>query len=348
MTTTPSTAAGAAPAAAPPIAPVGFDPQYFRTFQDKLFIAGPTARRRLLSYYVLLLLATVIATFGLITGSPATVIGAMIVAPLMQPIMATAAAVIMGDLTRTLRALALVVSGIIIVVLLSWALTFLLPDVLVSFESNGELASRISPGLIALLTALASGAAGAFIATREEIADSLAGVAIAISLVPPLSVVGIALSHGRVDAALGAFLLFLTNFLAILLAGGGVFLLLGLGGMANSWKNKTTQVAGLAVIGLATALIAIPLTATSTESIRAALDDRAAAAVVQDWLGDSTADYVSSDVRENVVLVYITGAPGARPLQPLADRLADELKRPVIVNLRLIPSEQVRTQSGTP
>lgn len=347
MPTTPSTAP-AAQAAATPATAVGFDPQYLPKFRDKLFIGGPATRRRLVNFFVLLVLATVIATFGLVTGSPATVIGAMIVAPLMQPIMATAAAVIMGDLGHALRSLALVVSGIIIVVLLSWALTFLLPDVLISFESNGELASRISPGLLALLTALASGAAGAFIATREEIADSLAGVAIAISLVPPLAVVGIGLSHGRVDAALGAFLLFVTNFLAILLAGGGVFLLLGLGGMANSWRNKTTQVAGLAMIGLATALIAIPLTATSTESIRAALDDRAAAAVVQNWLGDSAADYVSSDVRGSVVLVYITGAPGARPLQPLADELASQLKRPVIVNLRLIASEQVRTQSSAP
>lgn len=339
MTTSPSTT---------PAAPVGFDPHYLQKFQDKLFVTGPATRRRLLNFYVLLLLATVIATFGLFTNSPATVIGAMIVAPLMQPIMATAAAVIMGRLANALGALALVASGIVSVILLSWALTFLLPDILISFETNGELASRISPGLVALLTALASGAAGAFIATREEIADSLAGVAIAISLVPPLSVVGIALAQGRWDAALGAFLLFLTNFLAILLAGGAVFLLLGLGRLANSWSNKTTQRAGLALIGLATVLVAVPLTVTSTKSIQAAMDDQTAEVVVNEWLGDASTDYVSSDVRGNAVIVYITGAPGARPVQPLADRLAAELKRPVVVNLRLIPSEQVRTQSSTP
>lgn len=336
-----------APSTTPAAAPVGFDPKYLRKFEDKLFIEGPATRRRLLNFYVLLLLATVIATFGLFTNSPATVIGAMIVAPLMQPIMAMAAAVIMGMLPQALRALALVVSGIVIVVLLSWGLTFLLPDVLISFETNGELASRISPGLVALLTALASGAAGAFIATREEIADSLAGVAIAISLVPPLSVVGIALAQGRWEAALGAMLLFLTNFLAILLAGGVVFLLLGLGGLANSWKNKTTQRAGLIMIGVATVLVAIPLSVASTESIRAAREDRSAAVVVQEWLGESSADYVSSDVTGSVVLVYITGASGPRPVQPLADRLAAELKRPIVVNLRLIASEQVQTQSSS-
>ena len=96
---------------------------------------------------------------------------------------------------------------------------------------------------MALLTALASGAAGAYIIMREEIADSMGGVAIAISLVPPLCVVGIALSEGNWERLGGALLLFLTNFLAILLAGGVVFLLSGLGRLAigdelaRTWRN---------------------------------------------------------------------------------------------------------------
>jgi len=335
MTSTPSTTAARAP--------LGFDPAYLRKFQDSLFISGPAARRRLLNFYVLLLLATVIAAFGLITGSPATVIGAMIVAPLMQPIMATAAAVIMGALPQALRSLALVVSGIVLVVLLSLLLTVALPDVLISFETNNELASRISPGLAALLTALASGAAGGFIAAREEIADSLAGVAIAISLVPPLSVVGIALGHGHWEAALGAFLLFLTNFLAILLAGGVVFLLLGLGTLANSWRDKATQRAGLLLIGLATVLITIPLTLTSTAAIRAALENRTASVVTQEWLGEDSAQLVGSQVKDSIVIVYIAGGSGAHPLQLLADRLAAELQRPIVVSLRQIPAEEVST-----
>ncbi len=97
-----------------------------------------------------------------------------------------------------------------------------MPDVIISFTYNSQITSRVAPGLLALITALASGAAGAYIIMREEIADSMGGVAIAISLVPPLCVVGIALSQGNWEAAGGAMLLFLTNFLAILLAGGVV------------------------------------------------------------------------------------------------------------------------------
>lgn len=74
--------------------------------------------------------------------------------------------------------------------------------------------------IMATAAALASGVAGAFALSRDDIADSLPGVAIAISLVPPLRVVGLSLLAGEINAATGAMLLFITNFLAIILAGG--------------------------------------------------------------------------------------------------------------------------------
>jgi uncharacterized hydrophobic protein (TIGR00271 family) len=327
---------------------LGFDPKYLRKFQDKLFVEGPSTRRRLLNFYVLLVLATIIATYGVISDSPATVIGAMIVAPLMGPIIAMTAAVVMGSLQRTLRALTLVVSGMGIVILLAMLLTQWLPDVLISFENNNEIVSRITPGLIALLTALASGAAGAFIATREEIADSLAGVAIAISLVPPLCVVGIGLSEGEWEAALGAFLLFMTNFLAILLAGGVVFLLMGLGKLANTERDRATRRNGLVLIVAATLLIAVPLTLSTSETVRNALDNHIAANVVGEWLGEGPAELERLAVTGDEVEVNITGAQGMLPVQALADSLAAGLGRPITVSLRQVPSDIVRTASSRP
>jgi hypothetical protein len=92
---------------------IGFDPDYLEAFENKLFISGPQTARRLTNFFVLLLLASVIATYGLISDSTASVIGAMIVAPLMGPIMATAAAVVMGSAERALRSLALVAVGVV-------------------------------------------------------------------------------------------------------------------------------------------------------------------------------------------------------------------------------------------
>ena len=184
---------------------LGFDPAYQSTFEDKTFIEGPQTARRLVTFFTLLLLATVIANYGVLSNSDPTVIGAMIVAPLMGPIIATTSAVVLGSLPRALRALALTVAGIIAVILFSFLLSWIVPSFAISFTNNGEITSRINPGLLALLTALGAGAAGAFIVSRAEIADALGGVAIAISLVPPLCVVGISLRCGQMSAALGSF-----------------------------------------------------------------------------------------------------------------------------------------------
>jgi uncharacterized hydrophobic protein (TIGR00271 family) len=318
---------------------IGFDPDYVEAFENKLFIEGPQSARRLTNFFVLLLLAAVIATFGLISDSTASVIGAMIVAPLMGPIMATAAAVVMGSAQRALRSLALVVVGVICVIGLSMALTWVVPDVAISFTENSQLSSRIAPGLLALLTALASGAAGAFITAREEIADSIGGVAIAISLVPPLCVVGIALRMGEFGPASGAMMLFITNFLAILLAGGLTFLLGGLGRVAISDESVRTRRNAFIVVIVATLLIAIPLSITTYNVVNDALEERAALQEVDAWLDGAAYHIIAVNVNDRTVVVTVDGDGELRPLKELANTLALTLKRPVVVNLRVVPSQ---------
>ncbi len=327
---------------------VGFDPEYLETFEAKLFISGPRSARRLTNFFVLLLLATVIATYGVISNSTATVIGAMIVAPLMGPIMATAAAVVVGSFERAARSLALVIVGVILVITLSWLLALLVPDVIISFTENGEIASRISPGLMALLTALASGAAGAFIMSREEIADSMGGVAIAISLVPPLCVVGISLSQGAWGPATGALMLFITNFLAILLAGGVTFMLGGLGRLAFTGDSQRMRRRSFVLIIFGTLLVAIPLSVTSYEAIDRSLETRAATQDVNSWL-DGTSHYlVRVEVIDDRVVTTIEGSGQLRALRDLANQLAVTLKRPVRVDLRTIPSQVEASGTDSP
>jgi uncharacterized hydrophobic protein (TIGR00271 family) len=327
---------------------VGFDPAYLEAFEAKMFIQGPKTARRLTNFFVLLLLATVIATFGVLSDSTATVIGAMIVAPLMGPIMATAAAIVMGSARRAVRSLALVAVGVVSVILLSWVLTWGVPNIIISLTENGEIASRTAPGLLALVTALASGAAGAYITLREEIADSMGGVAIAISLVPPLCVVGIALSLGNWEAAGGAMLLFLTNFLAILLAGGIVFLVTGLGRLAISDDLVRTRRNAFLVVVAATLLVAIPLGVTSYQAVTDALENQAAIGDVDMWLANTTYQEVSVVVRDDQVVVTIEGAGDLQPLRQLANQLAQTFKRPVQVSLRILPSQLESSDGNTP
>jgi uncharacterized hydrophobic protein (TIGR00271 family) len=322
-----------------------FDPAYLPAFEGKLFIEGPQTARRLTNFFALLLFATIIATFGVLSDSTATVIGAMIVAPLMGPIMATTAAVVMNSLSRTLRAFALTAAGIVSVTLFSYLLSWVVPDVTISFTSNGEIASRIHPGLYALLTALGAGAAGAFILSRAEIADALGGVAIAISLVPPMCVVGIALRQGQLDAAAGASLLFLTNFLAILFAGGVVFLVLGVG------KPVVLQEQGrfrrraflLFVVGLL--LVTVPLSLTAYQNVMSARENANATAAVQQWVAGTSYQVDLVTVNNGVVDVTVDGTGPMKPVQQLANQLALALGHPVVVDVRTLPTQRARSSN---
>ncbi|HEY6406404.1 MAG TPA: DUF389 domain-containing protein [Ktedonobacteraceae bacterium] len=322
---------------------LGFDPAYLSTFEDKVFIEGPQTARHLTNFFTLLLLATVIATYGVLSNSTATVIGAMIVAPLMGPMMATTSAVVMGSLPRALRALALTVAGSVSVVIFSYLLAWVVPDVTISFTSNAEIASRINPGLYTLLTALGAGAAGAFIISRSEIADSIGGVAIAISLVPPLCVVGIALRDGQLDAARGASLLFMTNFLAILLAGGVVLMIIGLGQLTVSQKQVRFRRRGLILFFVCTLLVTIPLSLTAYQNIMSAEDNNNATVEVQKWLQGTSYQVDTVSVNGRVVVVTVEGTGQLKPLKLLANQLAVTLGRSVLVNLRTVPAQTDRS-----
>jgi uncharacterized hydrophobic protein (TIGR00271 family) len=328
-----------------PITKLGFDPAYLQPFEDKLFIEGPQTMRRLTNFFALLLFATVIATYGVLSGSTATVIGAMIVAPLMGPIMATTAAVVMGSSQRALRALALVGAGVGTVILFSYLLAWVVPDVTISFTSNSEITSRINPGLYALLTALGAGAAGAFIISRAEIADSIGGVAIAISLVPPLCVVGIALQQGRLDAAGGALLLFTTNFLAILLAGGVVLVAVGLGKLVANPEHTRVRRRGFIVFIAGILLVTIPLSLTTYQGVMLAMENQRATSEVQKWLEGTSYQVVAVKVDNRVAVATVEGSGELKPIQELANRLALALEHPVLVNLRTLPA-QIGTSSS--
>jgi uncharacterized hydrophobic protein (TIGR00271 family) len=324
---------------------LGFDPAYLSTFEDKTFIEGPQTARRLVTFFTLLLLATIIANYGVLSNSTATVIGAMIVAPLMGPIIATTSAVVMGSLPRALRALALTVAGIIAVILFSFLLSWIVPSFAISFTNNGEITSRINPGLLALLTALGAGAAGAFIVSRAEIADALGGVAIAISLVPPLCVVGISLRCGQMSAAWGSFLLFMTNFLAILLAGGVVLVIVGVGKSAVSIEQIRLRRRGIILFVVCLVLIAIPLSLTAYQNIMGIEENNTATVTVQNWLQGTSYQVDTVSVNDRVVSVTIDGTGQIKPLQQLANQLATTLGQPVLVNLRTIPAQNSESQS---
>ena len=165
-------------------------------------------------FAVLQILAVTIAVMGLVTDSAAVVIGAMLVAPLMSPIMGVAASLSMGWIARAARTMLLV----LVAAAGSVALAYLLTSFVPGSGLTAEVLARTSPGATDMVVALAAGLAGAYATVRPNVSASLAGVAVAVALVPPLAAVGVALQAGEMGLAQGALLLFFTNLSAIVLA----------------------------------------------------------------------------------------------------------------------------------
>jgi uncharacterized hydrophobic protein (TIGR00271 family) len=317
-----------------------FMPEDVPAFEAKLFFEGVKRRGDLERFVVLLFLSTVIATYGVIGDSVATVIGAMIIAPLMRPIMATAAALVMGDMKRAGSSFLMVLASVAGVIGIAWLLTELSIVTIISIESNSQFSSRISPSMIDLYAALASGAAGAFAMSRKDVADSLPGVAIAISLVPPLCVMGIGLAEGEWNAAGGAFLLFLTNFLSILLAGGGVLALLGLSAAATRGLSPNARRSAFIVIAIGIVLVAIPLGGTTTRIYQQKLIKRETISLAQEWMKGTDYGIREVNVTGNQVTLAIYGS-GERPELPeLGSKLGASLDQSIDIRLVVVPSEQ--------
>ncbi|UCC51629.1 MAG: DUF389 domain-containing protein [Anaerolineaceae bacterium] len=301
-----------------------FTPENLPDLENKLFFEGDRRRPYLVRFTVLLFLSTIIAAYGVLADSTATVIGAMIIAPLMNPIVATTAALVMGRAKRAVRSILIVAGGIIIVITLS-AIIGLITFNVISVTTNSQIASRTSPNLDDLIVAMAAGAAAAFAYSRADVADSLPGVAIAIALVPPLSVVGITLSQGEWDAAGGASLLFLTNLLSILLAGGIVFLLLDLGGASFEERELTRARARrvYAFITLGVLLVTVPLAAATFRVAKNSANQSQIGEITLDWLdrNDIALELREVNVFNRDVEIIVNGSDEPEPISELREEL---------------------------
>jgi uncharacterized hydrophobic protein (TIGR00271 family) len=216
-------------------------------------------------FWLLLVLAAIIASAGIVENSTATVVGAMIIAPLGTPIFGCALAVVEGHRRQMVAALEFMLTGVLAAIavgaIIGWATATRLP-----IEANPQVTARTAPTLLDLLIALATGTAGAYGLTRRDVASVLPGVAIAISLVPPLAVVGITLGAGMLSFAVGALLLFAANALAIVLSGIAVFTLSGYRSVAQRRDPSLGHQAGLA-IALAVIMLVVPLALASASEV---------------------------------------------------------------------------------
>ena len=213
-----------------------------------------------LNFLVLLTSSCLIATFGLIVNSNAVIIGAMIIAPLMQPLRGFAFAAIEGDQELLKSSSMSIMIGTLIGVLMSW-----LAGALMGIpEFGSEVLARTQPTLIDLMIAIVAGAVSSYAKIRPELGDALPGTAIAVALMPPLCVVGLTLSQGQWTYSGGAFLLYFTNLLGINLACTIVYVLAGYTRRNNQFSRSLSWGVSAALI----AILIIPLGISSLQLVR--------------------------------------------------------------------------------
>lgn len=255
---------------------------------DRLYLSDGDRLAKLSAFWTMIVISGVVATAGVLADSTATVIGAMIIAPMSQPIMGMAIAIVEGSTPRLLSSAGWVIGGAVVVVLLGAAAAQLLPGA-ADLSANSQITARTAPSLLDLVAAVATGLAGAVGLARRDVADVMPGVAIAISLVPPLAVVGVTLGAGHGTLALGALVLFLSNVLALVLAGTLVFTAYGYATEAYGERGMRRRRAYL-TIGATLAVVLVPLGANTSARIHQTVWTAALHHQVDAWLTEHGSD----------------------------------------------------------
>ena len=294
------------------------------------------------SYFALATASCIIATLGLLENSAPIIIGAMLIAPLMTPIVALALAIVSGDFSDFRSSLVALLAGAAVAV----AVSLVIATVAHLPIPGSEILGRGQPNLLDLGVALAAGAIAGFARIDKRIASSIGGAAIAVALMPPLCVVGIGLAIHQFSLAYGALLLFTVNLLGITLACAVVFVI---GGLAT----KNARHGLLAATALVIA-VAIPLVFTTVRLIRQQqLEDVLRASLRNDTqtfksvqLVSSHVDWVSDPIRIRL-LVRMEGTLTSHQVGSLQSFIAQRLHadKPVALTVDITPVTSVTATS---
>lgn len=234
-------------------------PQLIREQRVSLVDRIQTSSKWDVDFVALISLSTLIATCGLLQNSTAVVIGAMLVAPLMTPLLGAGLSLVQGNEILFRNAFRSVLRGFLLALILAVSIGCLVRSVVngsdVARLITDEIAARGSPRLLDLIVAFVSGVAAAYATSRPNLLSALPGVAIASALVPPIGTIGLGLAWQQWRLASGAAMLFVTNIVAIVLGTAISFFAVGVRGkhshsFVNSGTKKTVLVLVIALLAL--------------------------------------------------------------------------------------------------
>lgn len=239
------------------------------------------------SYLIMLVLACLVALFGLLSNSPAVVIGAMLISPLMSPFLSAGLALAVGDWALGRAALRTIFLSILTAVSISVLAVAASP----LREVTPEILARTSPNLLDLGIAFFSGFAGTYTVVNRKGGTTIPGVAIATAVMPPLCVVGFGVFNLDSRIAVGALSLFVTNLAAIIISAACVFLLAAFrasdrpAANGRTWAAPVRIVVSFVVLGALAVPLAVALVqAASLARVRQAVHRVLASEVERDPL----------------------------------------------------------------
>ncbi len=309
-------------------APVSFLPKADEEDFKELFVSLRQSSKLSPAFIVLIVLSTLLATTGLFQSSTPVIIGAMILAPMMAPIISFSMGVLRGEKELLKESSRTLFFGIVTALIFSCLYTYLMPLNLLT----DEMRSRLNPNILDLMVAVISGVAGAYAYAKSEVAKSLAGVAIAVALVPPLSVTGIGIGWGNWEVVYGSFLLFMTNLAGITLAASLTFLILGFSPVKRATRGIV--VTSLLLVGITVPLFFSFFKVIEQNKIFQQLKTLEYVLLEDQKVGLRT---LSVDLSRETPVIYIetrsTLILTNTQLTSIKQKVDEVLKRPVVVNI---------------
>lgn len=325
----------------------GFIPKLTAQQQTRVYKAVLRGSRPSADFFMLLTLASGIATLGLLLNSPAIIIGAMLVAPLMTAILGMGLSIVQGDRRFFWQALTTTLRGVLLAIATGAVVGLAVPGA----SPTPEILSRTNPTLSDLGVALISGAAAAYAISRPDVSAALAGVAIAAALAPPLTTVGIGLVLRRWWIAGGASLLFLTNIVSIVAAGGLMFFMLGFRPEPKHPDRTVILRRGSQGVALLLLLVTIPLGVLTSQSVQdlhlnqateSALHTELAHIPGAELVSWRFSDEDSDGTLRLDVVVQMPQAITYQDARDLQETVARRLGRPVALTLSIVPTRHLQ------
>jgi len=315
------------------------------------------------TYVVMTLVSTIIATAGLLLDSPATVVGSMVIAPLLGPAMSASVGTVVDDEDLFRRGVYLQFVGVVLAVVGAAAFAFFVKytnvvppglDVL----TLSEVSERLRPDFLSLVVALGAGVAGVF-SLMTGVSSALVGVAIAVALIPPAASVGIGIAWGVPALAVGSGVLVMVNVLSINLAALVVLWYSGYRpqrffevGQARSALLKRGAALAVAIVVLSAFLGGVTYTSYQSATEEQAINDAVGDVLSQSEYGDAALLDTNYEYEQGLIqrepqrVVVTVGAPPGADYPGLYDALDERVSATTDHDVELEVRYVYRQQSG--